>query len=120
MERLGTCGVCEHYSSKVDYSDCSEGKCFVGGPVGTKWTTSRDTCAKHSEDREIAVMELTRGLEEVQARIKGWRQRIEDCEKRIHEDKILISEVEPREAELIAALEGRGVACECYEDEDDD
>jgi|GEM_PF-6707786 len=108
MERLGTCGVCEFYSSKVDYTDSSEGRCYVDGVGLNKWTSSRNTCSRHVEHRDIAILELRRGLEEVRARLKGWRQRIADCEKRIREDRVLISEVEPREKELLAELKKRG------------
>ena len=116
MERIGTCGVCEFYKSKVGYTDSSEGQCYVDGPGQAKWTASRDTCRKHKEHREIAVMELQWGLEEVQARLRGFRQQIDDCEARIVEDKDLIRQVEPRETELLAELAKRGVV----EDDDDD
>ena len=116
MERIGTCGVCEFYKSKVDYTDCSQGMCYVDGPGQAKWTTSRDTCRKHKENRDLAIMELQRGIEEVQARLCGFRQRIADWGARIAEDKDLIRQVEPREAELLAELKKRGVV----EDDDED
>ena len=116
MERMGTCGVCEFYKDLVDYTDSSEGQCCVDGPGKGKWTSSRDTCRRHSEHRDMAVMNLRRGLEEVQARLQGFRQRIADCEARIVEDKDLIRQVTPREAELLAELEKRGVV----EDDDED
>lgn len=113
MERMGTCGVCKFYKAKVDYTDSSEGSCFESG---VKWTTSRDTCRKHEEHREIAIMELQQGIEEVQVRLQGFRQRIADCKARIVEDTDLIRQVEPREKELQSELEKRGVV----EDDDDD
>ena len=118
MERLGTCGVCEFYGDKIDYTDCSEGQCCVDGPGKGKWTSSRDTCVRHKEHSELAIRELQSGLEEIQARLKGFRQRIDDCKAQIANDGELIRQVTPREAELLAELEKRGVVEE--DDGDDD
>ena len=117
MERLGTCGVCEFYADKVDYTDCSEGQCCVDGPGKGKWTTSRDTCVRHKEHSELAIRELQDGLEEIRARLVGFRQRIDDCKVQIAKDADLIRQVTPREAELLADLKKRGVN---PDEEDDD
>ena len=116
MERMGTCGVCEFYKGLVDYTDSSEGQCHVNGPGQAKWTSSRDTCNRHEENQGLAVMELRHGLEEVRARLKGFRQQIDDCKARIVEDTDLIGQVTPREAEFLAELKKRGID----PDEDDD
>ena len=116
MERMGTCGVCGYYKSKVEYTDSSEGQCSVDGPGQSKWVGSRDTCDRHEENLDMAIMYLQQGLEEVQARLRGFLQQIDDCEARIVEDKDLIRQVEPRETELLAELEKRGMV----EDDGDD